>query len=72
MKIKYLVIIFTVYTLTSCHFFGQDARMTLAWYNREMITSLRIAMQDDGKRYSMQGDRTKIPLKSLSLQNEYL
>ena len=67
MKIKYLVIIFTVYTLTSCHFFGQDARMTLAWYN-----SLRIAMQDDGKRYSMQGDRTKIPLKSLSLQNEYL
>ena len=37
MKIKYLVIIFTVYTLTSCHFFGQDARMTLAWYNREMI-----------------------------------
>ena len=37
MKIKYLVIIFTVYTLPSCHFFGQDARMTLAWYNREMI-----------------------------------
>ncbi len=63
MKIKYLVIIFTVYTLTSCHFFGQDARMTLAWYNREMILPSGLPCKMMGKRYSMQGDRTKIPLK---------
>ncbi len=49
MKIKYLVIIFTVYTLTSCHFFGQDARMTLAWYNREMILPSGLTCKMMGK-----------------------